>query len=145
MTTFNSSHNHKPHSEVTHAYLNRLRDLTDEHREYLCSIAGTGVPAEDALTCFRRRYPLGPPITARDVENIKQQEGTPAGGSQDADKVLQRLLDLKAQDDRWFVRWVLFCSGWGKAGERQNGLQCVLLGRDGRETEWVAVCAAVLG
>ena len=102
VTSMNLEHNHPPPSALSQAYVNRLRDLSPEHKDYIRSIADTGVGAESVLTCFRRRFPEAPPITAKDVENIRSPEGR--GGSNDAHNLLQKLMGLQQEDSRWFVR-----------------------------------------
>ena len=102
VTSMNLEHNHPPPSTLSQSYVNRLRDLTPEHKDYIRSIADTGVGAEAVLTCYRRRFPDGPPITAKDVENLRSPEGR--GGSQDAHQLLQKMMALQQEDDRWFVR-----------------------------------------
>ena len=114
VTSMQLEHNHPPPSTFSQSYVNRLRDLTSEHKDYICSIADTGVGAESVLTCFRRRFPDAPPITAKDVENLRSPEGR--GGSQDAHQLLQKLMTLQQEDDRWFVRLVqpiMQCSAGG--------------------------------
>ena len=123
MTSMNLEHNHPPPSDLSQAYVNRLRDLTPQQKDYICSIADTGVGAESVLTCFRRRFPDGPPITAKDVENLKSPEAR--GGSQDAHNLLQKLMALQQEDERWFVRLVrpvMQCSAGGGAADSGRGL-----------------------
>ena len=90
--------------------------------------------AESVLTCFRRRFPERPPITAKDVENLKSPEGR--GGSRDAHNLLQKLMALQQEDERWFVR-----SGRPVMQLRGGGLQTVAeeWGRLAVQRPWGAV------
>ena len=103
ITSMNLEHNHPPPSAASHSFVNRLKDLNDEHKDYIRSIAETGISAEDVLTCFRRRFPEGPPIIAKDVENMRSS--ATRGGSHDAHYLLQKLMALQKQDEGWFVRY----------------------------------------
>jgi len=76
---------------MAQAYKNRVQDLSEDMLEYMHSVCGSGIPPEDVLTYFRKKYPEAPPITSKDLTNLK----TPIGGeSQDASLLLQRLLGL---------------------------------------------------
>ena len=84
------------------SYKNRNKDLSDDMKAYICSMADVGIPPEDILSAFRRKFEDAPMITSQDIANIRTPVG---GGSQDAYLLLQKLQELQGEDERWFVRW----------------------------------------
>ncbi len=51
ITRLIKDHNHDPIHDVVLAYQQRVKELTDEQKEFILSLVGGGVPPEDVLTC----------------------------------------------------------------------------------------------
>eukprot|EP00193_Tetraselmis_chui_P000778 CAMPEP_0177758778 /NCGR_PEP_ID=MMETSP0491_2-20121128/4372_1 /TAXON_ID=63592 /ORGANISM="Tetraselmis chuii, Strain PLY429" /LENGTH=119 /DNA_ID=CAMNT_0019274547 /DNA_START=21 /DNA_END=377 /DNA_ORIENTATION=+ len=97
-TVVQLDHNHNPLLEIVQAYKNRLTDLTWDMKEFIFSLTGIGIPAQDILGAFRRKFPCAPLITAKDIENMKPPDG---GGSRDAYELLRRLQTKKLTHLFW--------------------------------------------
>lgn len=102
ITTFKPDHNHDPVRTVVLAYQNRVKELNNDQKELIIALVSAGIPPEDVLGVFRRKYKDGPSLTAQDIANLKTPTG---GGSTDAYQLLQKLQQLQSEDSRWFVRF----------------------------------------
>mmetsp|Transcript_17961 Transcript_17961/g.50267 ORF Transcript_17961/g.50267 Transcript_17961/m.50267 type:complete len:261 (+) Transcript_17961:716-1498(+) len=101
VSTLDLQHNQNPQEKVALDCVNRLANLTEAHKGYIVSITEASIPTEDVLTCFGSRFPEAPPITAKDVQNLKTPGG---GGSKDAHLLMHKLMDLQSKDNNWFVK-----------------------------------------
>jgi hypothetical protein len=79
-TVVQLDHNHDPLPEIDQAYKDRLTDLTSDMKEFMFSLMGIGIPAQDILGAFKRKFPCAPLITFKDIENMKPPDG---GGSRE--------------------------------------------------------------
>ena len=100
-TVVQLEHNHDPLLEIVQAYKNRITDLTSDMKHFILSLTGIGIPAQDIMGAFRRKFSRAPLITTKDIENMKPPDG---GGSRDSYELLRRLQEFEQQDSRWFVR-----------------------------------------
>jgi hypothetical protein len=101
ITTLHLPHNHPPLTPVLMAFQNRSKQLSEDMKDFVRSLAGVHIPPEDILSSFRIKFPDGPLITAQDVKNMTPPSG---GGSKDASNLLDRLLHLQEQDNIWLVK-----------------------------------------
>ena len=101
-TKLDLRHNHAPQVEIIFKHQNRVRSLSEDEKQFICCLIDVGIPPEDVLSCFRKKYPEAPIITSQDVSNLKTPRG---GGSNDAYQLLQKLQQLQATDPLWFVRF----------------------------------------
>lgn len=103
ITSMNLTHNHKPTSRTTAAYAERGANISDEHRRFIKACAMCLLKPKDIIALLGSMYDNVPHITQQDVRNIAYHGQAPA--TEDANAVLQILVELQQEDPNWYFKY----------------------------------------
>ena len=92
-------HNHDPDSDLLHDLKHRKEQLTPDMILWIQKMEG--VSPKTIWERFYKFFPTAPLLSPQDLRNINGL----SGGSNDAKSLLELLMKLKQEDDRWVVKY----------------------------------------
>ena len=102
VTTWTLIHNHEPNPDLVMDYINRAKDLTGEHKQFISRLSNCGLEPRDIVMAFMKFFEGGPVLQPQDIRNFVRDR-TMQGGNADAHNLLQLIRKKQAEDHRWFV------------------------------------------